>query len=501
MRRTRFSFIAIACTLLLAIVGFQAQPTRAGDITLINNAGATSSSWVVEGEPTLVMNGFDLSPLNLTYPVTVDTVTLAVQQPVAEAVQVVIYEDGNGCSPIDARLIRQTTVTIQTAGVATIRLPEPVTTNAPVIWVGFYLPVGFRFFADESGSSVLTYWGWSPGTTFALSDLGSAAVFGPSDGTAPVNIDLGGIARITAEITDGGTVASGSGGLGSQIQGSSDASLDILQAYPFCGESLRYDPDDIRVTAQARFTVHCRLEYAPFSPGDIRNDFALPGDDGDYFRRDPLYEIFAQGDYRDNPQDAEKLRVPVTHCLRPQQGDLDRAIIGLAYGVPRAWEILPSQRYGDFICAEVTHQGYLSLFVPRSQEETALNVDLQFVDTPILVFNGTAVDNVSCGETYSLRFNVINEGLETAPASDVLVQFINDRTGIATINSTFPVPPIDGGDTVELRYGLEIPLTYFDESHTLFVGLNGDRDFEELNAGNNTFRRMGIINQRDSDFC
>src|SRR5690606_9980705 len=148
-----------------------APSVEAGTITLNNNSGTTSSAFFVDGEPTLVMNGFDLTPLNVGA-VELDVVTIAVQQVVADApIQVVIYGDSNGGSPVDATLIYQTQVTIQTAGSAFIPLPERVLVNYPVVWVGFYLPVGFRFFGDSSGSSVFTYWAWTANSTFDLSNL------------------------------------------------------------------------------------------------------------------------------------------------------------------------------------------------------------------------------------------------------------------------------------------------------------------------------------------
>src|SRR5687767_6769427 len=106
MRLNRFITILIVCVCLAAVANFTVQPAQAGNFTLLNNSGTTSSNWVIEGEPTLVMNGFDLTPLNLTFPITLDVVTIALNQAVPDApVQVVVYEDSNGGSPIDARLV------------------------------------------------------------------------------------------------------------------------------------------------------------------------------------------------------------------------------------------------------------------------------------------------------------------------------------------------------------------------------------------------------------
>ncbi len=159
MRQSHMTITMVLAFLVFGLFQWNVNIADAGTITLNNNSGTTSSSFFIEGESTLVMNGFDLGPLNLNTGVAIDTVTIAVQEAVPSVpIQVVIYEDGNGGSPIDATLKYQTQVFIETGGTAFIELPEPVITSAPVIWVGFYLPSGFRFFADNAGSSVLTYW-------------------------------------------------------------------------------------------------------------------------------------------------------------------------------------------------------------------------------------------------------------------------------------------------------------------------------------------------------
>ena len=104
------------------------------------------------------------------------------------------------------------------------------------------MPVGFEFHADTSGSSVLTYWAWTPGSSFDLSNLGSAAVLGPGDGTAPVNIAMEGIARITAELRAAEyEEMESSVPLGRQIRSSSQQDTSIMQPYSAC-QTLLYDP-------------------------------------------------------------------------------------------------------------------------------------------------------------------------------------------------------------------------------------------------------------------
>lgn len=506
MNRIRIPSLIVAIVSLFALLNifvFDSHQALAGDLTLINNSGDTSSSFYIDGEPTLVMNGFDLTPLNLTLPVTLDVVTIAVQEAVPGApVQVVVYEDANGGSPQDAVLVSQTEVGISTAGVARIPLPNPVEINAPVVWVGFYLPIGFRFFADESGSSVLTYWGWTPGATFNLSALNTAQVFGPADGSEPVGINMGGVARITAELVTGGSTGSGTNDdglpIGRQIQGSTeDANIGLLRSYPYCGEALLYDPQDVQISAQDRFTMHCRADLGSFSPGVIRNADELPADVPSYERRGFFYEVFASGNYQADPADSELLYNPVTHCIRPEQIDLETAVIGIGYGAPREWEILPTQRYGELICAEVTHQGFISYFVPRTGAEETLNADLYFSTVPYLEpIEGTSDRGLYCGYRYTLNYSIRNEGFVTTPAGIVRLRFNNVRTGTLSREYVFDLPPINPGDTVDFsQFGLVMPETFFNETHRMTITIDASNAVAEMNENNNVYSEDFLIVQ------
>jgi len=509
MHPTRILITTLISFIIVIIFGIHAQPALAGNVVLNNNVGDTSSTWFIEGEPTLIMNGFDLTPLNLNFPVSMDAVSIAVQEAVPnEGVQVVIYADDNGGSPIDSTLIFQEEVSIGTTGTVRIALSQPVTINAPVVWVGFRLPVGFRFFADESGSSVLTYWGWTPGTTFDLSNLSSAQVFGPSDGSEPVGIDLGGVARIAAElITDGagGTTSApnlntgdgqtaGGVPVGRQIQGG-QADLGIMSQHPFCGERILFDPQDIRISAGDRFTIHCRADLGAFSPGVIRNNDELPAEVPSFERRGFLYEVFAAGDYQADPRDSEKLFVPVTHCLRPEQAELDMAVVGIAYGAPRTWEILPTVRFNEWVCAEVTHQGFVSYFVPRTGEEPTLNADLQFSGFPFLTpLEASSDRGLLCGFDYIVTYSVFNEGFVETPQTVVRVEMRSDRTGTVSRSVDYVLPPVPPGATVDFEQrSFTAPTTFFNETHTLRLIIDPNNGLTELNEDNNVFVMPDIL--------
>lgn len=328
---------------LLVLLLLVVLPVSAGAQVLSNNSGDANAPWHITGEPSLVITGFDLNALGIQRPAVIDKVSIVVQTPVAGATTtVVVYEDANGGSPVDATLAGSEQVSITQAGTFTVTLTNPVTINQPVVWVGFYLPVDFTFLADTSGTSVLTYWAWTPGGTVTLNNLSSAQVLGPADGTAPVNINMNGKARITAEITG----ASGTGSTTTPGQG--NVNLAVMQPYEFC-QDVSHDLDDEYVSYKNAINLHCQIVASYLSP-------AAPAG---YTQRSVLYDILA---FKDGGAVEKDLLVRVTHCIRPAAGDIDHAVIGSAYGNPRQWHILTTQRFGDLICAEVSHIGNLAYF-------------------------------------------------------------------------------------------------------------------------------------------
>jgi len=331
-------------------------------IPLAVNAGERSVSingdgnavWFVSGEQTLVMNGFDLEAFGVARPAFIDRVSIAVDTPVpGSAIEVVVYEDANGGSPVDASLVGRTTVDIQQAGVYTAVFPTPVTVSQRAIWVGFYLPVNFRFLADTSGTSVLTYWAWTSGGTFDLATLSSAGVLGPADGTAPVNINMNGIARISFEISASPNATPGTAvAIPTQQAGPAGSDLSVMQTFPNCPQVL-WDTADEFVTFKNDLDIYCTIAptwQAPSSPQG-------------YDRRGELYDILL---FRSGGNVLSgRLENTITECIRPAAADLSTAVIGVAWGSPRRWRIQPTLRFGDLICADVRRGGSLSYFVPN----------------------------------------------------------------------------------------------------------------------------------------
>lgn len=356
-----FRRLLLLIVLVLTLMPLSSSAVIAGDLILSSNSGSDRSPWIITGEASLVINGFDLNAQGVTLPTTLDQISIdvAVATPAASVVAVV-YQDANGGSPADATLVRQETTTINATGVYTYTFSTPVVITQPVIWVGFYLPVGFEFYSDSSGASVLTYWAWEPGSTFSLTSLSSASVLGPADGSSPVDLNLGGVARITAELvtgSEGDTPATtetpttlGS----SQIAGPQGVSLAPLVNYAECGP-VYFDSEDIRFTYRSAIRFECKsytLRFNPQSP------------DGYELGSTGLFDLRAYGEEAVS-SGTNRLRDGVTHCIAPPADDVANAVLGLAYGAPREWEILTTVRFGDVICAEVFYSGYLAYFVPN----------------------------------------------------------------------------------------------------------------------------------------
>jgi len=354
----RLSHRGTIAALMMLLLGISALPasSQGNYIILSNNSGVTSSLWEIQGEPTLVMNGFDITPTSLRLPVVVDNINIDIfAAGPNQLTEVVVYEDPNGGSPVDAQLVASTQPVINTTGVFNVSFPSPVVVNSPIIWVGFYMPPGVRFRADRQGSSVLTYWAWTPDGTFDLTDLSTAQVFGPSDGSDPVNIDLNGIARIRAEAVTANTQTTETFFADQDLLLPADP-LDLLLNYDGC-PTLFKDETDITVTYDNTISVTCReVESwnAPRAPSG-------------YTRRTNVRNIVYDLAFYDDEGNVlpNELPHPVTHCVTPALEEQPEAVIGIAYGNPRRWEFLTSERYNNLVCAEVPRGGSLSYFTPN----------------------------------------------------------------------------------------------------------------------------------------
>ena len=502
----------------IMLASFAVNTSAQGNILSVNS-GDGFSTWFISGEQTMVINGFDLRSYGLSLPVTIDAVRISVNTPVPGApVVAVVYQDANGGSPVDAQLVASKTVTIDQAGVARVQLDAPAVIEAPVAWVGFYLPVDFQFYGDTSGSSVLSYWAWSPDGGFNLSELSTALVVGPADGTAPVNIDMGGKARITAEIrqvpvnpaeavaestdavapettVDPESTAEAtqsvnviSAGVSNQLVTSTDGNL--LDSYEDCAEVL-YDPLDIRVTGRGGFYMYCRNNVTQASTGQV-----VGGDGRNYERTSYLYEVNAAGDYKADENDAERLKVAVTHCMIVAPEDIDRAKIGIAYGSPRTWRILDTTIFGNVACAEVTHSGNIALFLRRTGAENYRNVNLTFAGEPTL-----SPFPLRCAVTTEMFISIVNDGFESTISPVIIgveqITFLDGAELLAQVQ-TYEIPVLDPGESFDF--------TTSDISFASLPGLDNEirflidyeNEIPEINESDNAiFRQSTMIRDKN----
>ena len=478
LKNARFGIFFLALFLVLA-----SQRATAGDTIISNNSGAENQVFVIEGEASLVINGFDLSPLGLNLPTALDAVTIFVDRAVpGVAVDLVIYQDANGGSPLDATLIHRQQVAINAAGANRILLEQAAIVSEPVVWVGFYLPVGFRFNADTSGSSVLTYWAWTPGGAFDVNALSSAQVLGPGDGSEPVGIDMGGIARITAELrTPFFEETENTVLVGKQFVDDSDQDTSILDSYPYCGDLL-YDPEDIDISGEGAFRIECGVNREFDAPTSVVQPSGVLLD---VQRAGHLYKLVAIIPEELHVEGAiGTLPVPVTHCMRVEPGDLEQAIIAESRDIPERWYVLPSVRFGELVCVEVTHASYLSYFLPRS-DDSPQNVNL------VLGWSRIDPHPLECGLLTGFEVPVVNTGNSwfDTPSSDVkvVVENIHVQTGNVTDAREIKVPTsqLGPGNRNVLEIGPMIVDSHVLELHRIQIRLDYDEKVEETNEFDN----------------
>ncbi len=482
MRKLWKTKVFLLLTISMMLI-FASLPAQAGNIILSNNTGTDNSVFFVEGEPSVVMNGFDLSPLGVTLPIVLDAVSISVDTPVTGAnTQILIYEDPNGGSPVDATLLYRETVQINQRGNNRILLAEPVVINSPVVWVGFYLPVDFRFNADSSGTSVLTYWAWTSGGTFDVNALASAEVLGPSDGSEPVGIDMGGVARISAELRPAlPNEIAFSAPIGQQIVAEQAQDTNIMEPYTFCG-TLLFDPQDIIISSAFSFTTRCDVASEIEAPVEVVNP---SGNILDLQRAGVLYKLegFISEDERVEGAN-NVLPTPVTHCMRIRPGDLEIAVIGEARGIPERWHILPTVRFNDLVCAEVTTASYLSYFLPRN-EGSPPNVNL--------ALGWSIVDPhpLKCARPALVYIPVINTGQEWFSTHSgfvkLIVEDIHVRTGTVTaaIEHQIATSRLGPGNLITIEKGPIYVDTFVGELHRLQVRIDFDDQILETNEFDN----------------
>ena len=498
--RPLFKAILFAAAVLFAALLLKPGASVAGDIILSHNTGSENAVFFIENEPSLVINGFDLTPYTAQFPVGLDAVSISVSRaaPITN-IELVVYQDANGGSPVDATLIHRQPVTINRSGFHRFQLSEAAIVTEPVVWVGFYLPVGFRFHADVSGPSVLTYWAWTPGAAFDISSLASAPVLGPGDGTDPVSIDMQGIARITAEMRplfhqemESDTL------LGHQLVAEGEQDTSAMGTYPHCG-GLLHDPEDISVTSSSSFTIRCEVKSEFEAPTEVVNP------DGrllDLQRAGHLYKLEAQIPQAQRVHGAVNiLPVPVTHCMSIQPGDLEQAVIAEGRGIPERWHVLPSVRFGEMVCAEITTASYLSYFLPRGAGAPP-NVNLALGWTTV------NPHPIECGLPAYVSAPVVNTGQSWFSTVSGNVKFIIEnihvRSGTITgaVEISVETSQLGPGMRHLVHFAPIYVTSYVNELHRLQVRADFDNQIQETNENDNVwFTEYILSNAQQSDRC
>lgn len=503
--------LGLLITLFFLILSISALPVAAQDALLTNNSGAENAVFYIESEPSLVINGFDLTPAGVQLPTAIMAVSISVDAPVPGSfIQLVIYQDANGGSPVDATLVHRQAASLDRPGVNRIVLDKPVLISEPVVWVGFYLPIDFRFHADGSGSSVLTYWAWTPGGSFDLASLASAEVLGPGDGSDPVGIEMNGIARITAETrTPEYDEMAAAFTLTEQLPGylASSAAHDLsaLRVYDNC-DRLLHDPADRTVNVALSFPLECRIAEAYEAPNQIANpaDQILAAD-----RAGPLYKLST---FLSEEQlvagRSSQLPNRVTHCMRIEPGDLERAVIAEVRESETAgerWYILPTMRINDVVCAEVSVAHYLSYFLPRTLE-SAPNINL------VVGYPRVEPHPLVCGVGAMVYVPVVNTGLNwfdtLSGQVGVALEDYHVRTGVSTARYVLDVKTDQFGPGVRrvLELGPIAISSHVNELHRLEVRLDEHGAVPEVNeVDNNWFTEYVLapypLADEDEGYC
>jgi subtilase family serine protease len=138
--------------------------------------------------------------------------------------------------------------------------------------------------------------------------------------------------------------------------------------------------------------------------------------------------------------------------------------------------------------------------VPRTGNETTLNADLYFSGSPFFERSRDDArpdDNILiCGEHYRLHYAVHNEGFEATPLTNVVMQFINARTGTVSIEFNLELPSILPGETrTFIKQNIDMPTTFINESHILRLRIDTANLVLEANENNNLLDKSIFLSQ------
>ena len=312
-------------------------------------------------------------------------------------------------------------------------------------------------------------------------------MLGPGDGSAPVGIQMDGIARISAELrTPQYEEMEASLPLDQQIVANIAQDTSVLEIYDGCG-TLLYDPADTNLSRAKAFSLSCRVAYEVEAPTVVANP---QNQLLDVQRTGHLYKLSTS--LREDQLVAGKtsqLPVRTTHCFRIAPGDLERAVIGEVRESQQwgeRWHILPSVRFNDIVCAEVSVASYVSYFLPRTAESPP-NVNLA------LGWTRVNPHPLVCGLPARLQVPLINTGqswFKTASGHVKLtVQDFHVKSGIPTMTYIMQIntETLGPGNHHLVEMGPVTVRQFYDELHRLEVRVDDDNEIQEINESDNVW--------------
>ena len=187
--------------------------------------------------------------------------------------------------------------------------------------------------------------------------------------------------------------------------------------------------------------------------------------------------------------------------MRIAPGDLERAVIGEARGIPEKWHILPSVRFHDIVCAEVTVANYISYFLPRTAESPP-NVNL------VLGWSRVRPHPLQCGIAATVEVQIVNTGQSwfttDSGSISLIVEDVHVRTGTVSVLHELAVntDKFEPGVRRVFELGPLYATVYVSELHRLQVRADAYNETGETNENDNSwFTEYVLAYPNGSDEC
>jgi len=183
---------------------------------------------------------------------------------------------------------------------------------------------------------------------------------------------------------------------------------------------------------------------------------------------------------------------PVTHCMRVAEGDLEQAVLGeiRAQAAPNPgvekWHILPTVRFNDLVCAEVTVANFLAYFIPET-EDSPQNVNL------VVGWSIVSPHPLYCGNVAWVRAPVVNTGQDWFDTPDghitMTVRDIHVSSTIVTAEYEYDIGTslLGPGDRRAFNFGPLLVDTYVNELHRLEITADFFNEVDEISETDNVW--------------